>query len=374
MTPSTNDRPLRVGVIGLGWAGQQHLNAYAARPDVEVVGIAGLEEDLRVSLAAEHGLALAVPDWRALLAEGELDAVSVAVPTFLHAPITIGALEAGVHVLTEKPMARTAVEADAMVAAARAAGRVLQVAFNYRHRGDISALREQVEEGTLGRVYHARAWWLRRAGIPSLGSWFTNREMSGGGPLIDLGVHVLDATLQLMGGPRVEAVSAVTHAELGPRGLGGAASNKQSVGSAYEVEDLAAVLLRLEGGGSLALESSWATHRPSGDELAITLYGTDAGAELRVVDYAPLTSVRIYGAAPDGVDDLELPQREGTAHQGVVDGFVQTLADPDLWAEHDGSGAAELTQVIEACYLSAERGGEVRIDELRAQREQEVAR
>lgn len=361
----TEPRPLRVGVVGLGWAGQQHMNRYAERADVELVGIAGLEDERRAELAERYGVQVAVADWQDLLAQGELDAVSVATPTFLHAPVAIAALEAGAHVLTEKPMARTSAEADAMVAAARAAGRVLQVAFNYRYRGDISALREQVEAGTLGRVYHARAWWLRRAGIPTLGSWFTNREMAGGGPLIDLGVHVLDATLQLMGRPSVEAVSAVTHAELGPRGLGGAATEKSGVGSAYEVEDLAVVLLRMSNGASLALESSWATHRPSGDELAITLYGTDAGAELKVVDYAPQTVVRIHGAAPDGVDDVELPERPGTGHAGVVDDFVATVADPAAWPEHDGAPAAELTRVIEACYLSATRGTEIRLDDLK---------
>lgn len=368
---SPEHQPLRVGVVGLGWAGQQHMQRYAARPDVQLVGIAGLEEEQRTELAQRYEVPIAVADWQELIAEGELDAVSVATPTFLHAPVAIAALEAGAHVLTEKPMARTSAEAEAMVAAARAAGRVLQVAFNYRYRGDISALREQVDSGVLGRVYHARAWWLRRAGIPTLGSWFTNREMAGGGPLIDLGVHVLDATLQLMGRPEVTAVSALTHAELGQRGLGGAKTQKQTVGSAYEVEDLAVVLLRMSNGSSLALESSWATHRPQGDELAITLYGTEAGADLKIVDYAPQATVRIYQSAPDGTEDLELPGRPGTGHTGVVDSFVDTVADPPAWPEHDGTAAAELTRVIEACYLSAERNREVRLTELSAEQPEE---
>src|SRR5690606_32427603 len=139
---------------------------------------------------------------------------------------------------------------------------------------DISSMREQVLAGALGRDYHAKAEWWRRAGIPSLGSWFTNKQMGGGGPLIDLGVHMLDATLHMLGEPKVLAVSAVTHAELGPRGLGGSDGDKQAAGSAFEVEDLGVVLLRLEGGLSFTLEASWATHRPTGDDMAITLYGT----------------------------------------------------------------------------------------------------
>lgn len=364
-TPSTPAR-LRVGVIGLGWAGQQHLEAYAARDDVDVVGIAGLEVDLREELAERFDVPLALADWAQLIAEGDLDAVSIALPTFLHAPVAIAALDAGVHVLSEKPMARDAAEAEEMVAAARRAERVLHVAFNQRHRGDIAVLRSQVEKGALGRIYHARTWWLRRAGIPMLGSWFTNQQMAGGGPLIDLGVHVLDATLQLMGEPRVVAVSAVTHAELGPLGLGGGGTGKQAVGSAYEVEDLATVLLRLEGGGSISIEASWATHRPQGDELGITLYGTDGGADVTIVDYAPST-VRFFGTAPDGVGDLDLSPIEATGHVTVVDEFLAAVADPASWAEHDGSLGAERTRIIDAAYRSASTGAEVRLDDARLQ-------
>jgi predicted dehydrogenase len=373
--PTESGGRLRVGVVGLGWAGEQHLNAYAARDDVEVVGMAGLEADRLAALQEQHGFRIAVADWRELVASGEIDAVSVAVPTFLHAPISIGALDAGLHVLSEKPMARDAREADEMVAAARRAGRVLQVAFNYRHRGDISSLAEEV--GELGRVYHARGSWMRRSGIPTLGSWFTNREMAGGGPLIDLGVHVLDALLWLSGEPKVVSASAVTHAELGPRGLGGSGGGKSGGGSAYEVEDLATALLRLEDGGSIALETSWATHRPDGDEFALTLYGTEGGAAIRVVDYAPETDVEIFAGpggtaevtGPDGVTDRVLPGRAGTGHQGVIDEFVAAVADPSSWARHDGAVAAERARVIEACYLSAQRGTEVALSELTTAKE-----
>lgn len=363
MTASPPDRPLRVGVIGLGWAGRSHLARYVTRPDVEVVGLAGMETALREELAAEHGVPVAVDRWEDLLQQAELDAVSVAVPTFLHAPITIAALDAGLHVLSEKPMARTSAEADAMVAAARRNNRVLEVAFNHRYRGDITAMREQVEAGAVGRVYHAKAEWWRRSGIPSLGSWFTNKEMGGGGPLIDLGVHMLDATLHMLGEPKVLTVSGVTHAELGPRGLGGGPDEKQAAGSAFEVEDLGVMLLRLEGGGSVTLEASWATHRPSGDDMAITLYGTDGGIELRTIDYAPAV-VTLFASAPDGSEDVVLPVPESLGHTAVVDKFLAVIADPSSWAEHDGTIGATRARILEAAYLSAERGAEVTMSEL----------
>lgn len=361
-TTSTTSPPLRVGVVGLGWAGQQHMEAYHALDGVELVAIAGMEDGPRADLQKKFDVPGVYSDWKDLVAAGGLDAVSVAVPTFLHAPISIGALEAGLHVLCEKPIARTAEEAEGMVAAARASGRVLEIAFNHRRRGDVEALKAAIDDGTIGRPYHARATWLRRAGIPALGSWFTNREMAGGGPLIDLGVHVLDYALHLFGEPRVLAVSAVTHSELGPRGLGGAVSDKQQVGSAYEVEDLASLLLRLEGGGSIVLETSWAAYRSTGDEFGITLYGTDGGADLRVVDYAPSGELTIFRGNAEEEIDVSVEADPGRGHAAVVDTFLEQVADEASWAEHDGSLALGRARIIDAAYESARIGAEVRLD------------
>ncbi|KAA9151791.1 Gfo/Idh/MocA family oxidoreductase [Microbacterium lushaniae] len=374
MTPTSSaSAPLRVGVVGLGWAGQQHIAAYAANPDVDLVAIAGLEDAPRAELAEQFGIPVAVADWQELFSSTPLDAVSVAVPTFLHAPIAIAALQRGIHVLSEKPIARSAAEAAEMVSAARAAGRVLQVAFNHRQRGDVRALAAEVASGALGRIYHVRASWLRRSGIPALGSWFTSRELAGGGPLVDIGVHMIDAVLDLMGEPRVLSASAVTHAEFGPRGLGGpdaATGGKQFTGSAFDVEDFATVLLRVEGGASVALDTSWASYRPEGDEFGFVVYGTEGGAELRVVDYAPATDVPLYAGTTEAVADRVLPGGAPAGHQGVVDEFVRTIRTPALWAASDGSIAARRAAIIDACYRSAAEGREVAVEDV----ETEVAR
>jgi len=358
--------PLRVGVIGLGWAGQQHMDAYAELDGVELVAIAGKEEDLRRDLAKQYSVERHFGDWTDLLTGAELDAVSVAVPTFLHAPITVAALDAGLHVLCEKPIARDGAEAATMVDAAKRSGKVLEIAFNHRRRGDIEAIRAAVDAGTIGTPYHARATWLRRSGIPSLGSWFTNREMAGGGPLIDLGVHVLDYALHLMREPKVVAVSAVTHSQLGPRGLGGAVggSAKQAVGSAYEVEDLAAVMLRLEGGGSLMIETSWAAHRPSGDEFGITLYGSDGGADLRVIDYAPVGELTLFTGDGETREDIAVDADPGRGHGAVVETFIERVRDKGAWSRHDGSLALGRARIIDACYASAATGRELRLEDL----------
>nr|WP_115644449.1 Gfo/Idh/MocA family oxidoreductase [Leifsonia aquatica] len=337
------------------------MEAYATLPGVELVAIAGMEDEPRAALGEKYGVERRYRDWKELVADGDLDVVSVAVPTFLHAPIAVGALDAGIHVLSEKPIARTAAEAQTMVDAAHRAGRVLEVAFNHRRRGDIEALKAAIDEGRIGRPYHARAIWLRRSGIPALGSWFTNREMAGGGPLIDIGVHVLDYALHLFGEPQVTAVSAVTHSELGVRGRGGSAGGKQQVGSAYEVEDLASLLLRLEGGGSIVLETSWAAYRPAGDEFGITLYGTEGGADLRVVDYAPAGELTIFSGDGEESADVRVTAGAGRGHLAVVETFLEHVADEASWSHWDGSLALDRARIIDAAYASAAQGAEVRL-------------
>jgi predicted dehydrogenase len=354
---------IRVGVIGVGWAGQQHLAAYDALDDAEIVAVAGLEEPARTALARQYGIAHQVARWEDLLELDGLDAVSVAVPTFLHAPIAIAALERGLHVLSEKPVARNESEAQAMVAAAQAAGRVLDVGFNHRQRGDIHKLKEIIDAGRLGTPYYAKAWWLRRSGIPGRGSWFTTAELAGGGPLVDIGVHVLDYSLFLLGYPTVTAVSASTYDLLATAGFGFSRdSTKTSVAGStgFDVEDLATVFMRLEDGGTLLVEASWAAHRTDGDEFGFTLYGTGGGAELIVEDYAPSGALRIF-TDDDGVPaETRLTAPPGGGHRVVVDQFLAKIRS-GRWDEYDGSAALPLARIIDACYRSAADRREIRL-------------
>jgi predicted dehydrogenase len=356
---------LRVGVVGIGWAGQQHLKAYASLEGVRIVSLAGMEQDLRDSLQAEYSIPHAFSGWEEMLEHGGLDAVSVAVPTFLHAPIAIAALDRGLHVLSEKPIARNAVEGQAMVDAARKAGRVLDIAFNHRRRGDIQALKEVIDHGGVGRPYYAKASWLRRSGIPTLGSWFTNPELAGGGPLADIGVHALDYALHLLGEPKVVAVSAATHSELGPQGRGGGSAYSALASShAFEVEDFASAFLRLEGGGTLLIEAGWATYRETDDLLDFTVYGTDGGAELKVqgAPFAPVGQLRVF-TEKDGENADYVPSAlPGRAHDAVIEDFITAVrGGAGIWGSHDGSLALYRAQIIDACYLSAREQREVRL-------------
>lgn len=363
MSKQSTPAPLRVGVVGLGWAGQEHLKAYQNIPGVEVIGIAGMEADLLAKLKQEHDIPYAFGRWEDLVELEDLDAISVAVPTFLHAPISIAALERGLHVLCEKPIARDAAEAQQMVDAARRSGRVLDVAFNHRRRGDIQALKQIIDNGDLGRPYYAKASWLRRSGIPTLGSWFTNREMSGGGPLADIGVHVLDYALHLLGEPKVLAVSAATYSELGPKGRGGMQRYSATSGnSAFEVEDFASAFIRLEGGGTLILEAGWAVFRETEDLLDFTIYGDEGGAELRAVGASntPVADLRVFTDVDGANADYTPEAVPGLAHQAVANDFIEAVgAGAETWGAHDGTLALTRARIIDACYQSAAESREV---------------
>lgn len=354
-------RKVRVGVVGLGWAGERHLEGYAQHPDAEIVALAGLEEDRLQVLGEQFGIPRLYRDFEELVESGDLDVVSVCTPNHLHAPMAVAALESGKHVLCEKPLARDAGEAASMVRAAMGAGKVLHVAFNHRQRGDVQVLRRFIDQGQLGNVYHVKATWMRRSGIPGMGSWFTSRHMAGGGPLIDLGVHVLDIALYLLGEPEVKSVSAATYAELGPRGRGFSVSKKMTVGSAYEVEDLATAFLRLEGGATVNLEASWAVYGGALDDFGVTLFGTSGGAEITVRNYGWQDTLRIYTDAA-GVPAVLSPEvREGEGHRAVVRNFMSAVQGKE--ADH-GPALAGLKRVriIDACYRSALEGREVPVE------------
>ena len=353
--------PLRVGVVGLGWAGEVHIKAYQQVAEVEVAAIADVSVERLTQIGDTYDVPYRYTDYRELLERDDLDAVSVCTPNQFHAPVAIAALQQGKHVLCEKPLARTAAEGVAMVRAAREAGRVLHVAFNHRTRGDIAVLKRHIEAGGLGSIYHAKASWMRRNNIPVRGGWFMNRELAGGGPLIDLGVHVLDMALYLLDEPKVLSVSAATYAELGPHGRGG--TNNQPVPQPYEVEDLATAFLRLVGGATLVLEASWAVYGGMGDDYGVTLYGTEGGAEIAVKNYAWENTLRIFTDVAGVPAEIRPQVVRGEYHQAVIRDFVTVIRSGD-WASHDGREGLRRTRIIDACYTSAAAGHEVALSEI----------
>jgi predicted dehydrogenase len=354
---------LRIGVIGCG-AGIFHLEGYAEEPRAKVVALAGLDTPRCETLAAKFGVPEIYSDYRDLLEKAEVDAVSVVVPNYLHLPVTLAALEAGKHVLVEKPLARNAAEGEQMVRAAKNAGKILAIAFNRRHRADMEALHKQIELGGLGDIYYAKAFWMRRSGIPGLGSWFTSKELAGGGPLIDLGVHVLDMALWLMGNPKVVTVSAATYSKIGPQGKGNWGGSRFDVSTEhpYEVEDLATAFLRMANGATLHLETSWAAYAGVTDEFGVTLMGDKGGGEIHIKDYANIGTLKFYSDL-DGMPIDSTPRLTPKhGHAQIIHRFVDSIVNGTP-VSPSGEEGLDRVRLIDAIYRSAERGHEVSLED-----------
>ncbi|MEM1063302.1 MAG: Gfo/Idh/MocA family oxidoreductase, partial [Planctomycetota bacterium] len=239
---------IRVGVIGLGH-GRRHIEGYREHPTAEVVAIADLDDERLDSVGREFGIAHRYDAADALLASDDLDAVSICVPNKFHHDMTLTALGRGLHVLCEKPLAMDAAEATEMAETAAACDRRLTVNFAFRFTAEAQALKAQVAAGRLGGVYFARSVWHRRRFVPGFGGWFTRKQSSGGGAMIDIGVHRLDLALWLMDFPEPDWVLA-NHWD------GLTAPLAEEAGADFDVEDFAAATIRFKNGMMLAVEAS----------------------------------------------------------------------------------------------------------------------
>jgi len=190
----------KVAIIGAGGMAQYHIDGFR-QAGAEIVAIADLNEEAAKATAEQHGVSQTFASVEGMFdALPDLDAVSIIVPNKFHAPLAIQALNAGKHVFCEKPPGLNADEVQQMKAAADAASKRLMFNFNNRARPESYAMMEYVADGTIGKINSAQAKWIRRTGIPGFGGWFTNKSLSGGGPLIDL-LHMVDLSLHLMGYP-----------------------------------------------------------------------------------------------------------------------------------------------------------------------------
>jgi len=287
-------------------------------------------------------------DYRELLKLKEVDAVSICTPNYLHKQPTIDALEAGKHVLVEKPMAMNAQQGREMLAAAKRTGKKLQVALNMRFSTGVRTIKRFIDAGKLGEIYYARAQALRRRGIPGWGV-FTQKDKQGGGPLIDIGVHILDATLFFMGHPRPVSVSGMTYTKFGTRegvvGLMGQWDPKT-----YTVEDFAVGLVRFENDATLVIESSFCANIEH-DIFNTTILGTEGGAQLNPLKLFREEEQTLLDITPYGL-------REVNSHQQEVYAFLQAIindTEPEVTAEQ----GLMATEIIDAIYASAETGREV---------------
>lgn len=343
----------RVAVVGLGYAGEQHVRCFMRAAASTVAAVVDVDGGRACSVADDYGVVAAYTDYRDILDREDIDVVSICTPNHLHAPIAVAALRAGKHVLCIKPLARTTGEVLEVISAARESGRVLDVAYSHRSRSDVRALKDLVDGDRLGKVYFIRADWRRRDGIPEgAADWFLSRSLAGGGPLLDLGVHLIDLVLFLMGEPEVTAVSAATSAELMSHRLEGRLP-------ADPVEDLGVVMMRLGNGGTVCLETSWALYGAAKDDLRIGLYGSRGGAEIESREYAWRDTLRVFLEGPDGRLTETSPELvEVDKHAATIHDFL-ALVQSDVDNSARLLAALRRARIVDACYESARRGAEV---------------
>ncbi|MFL7810402.1 MAG: Gfo/Idh/MocA family protein [Anaerolineae bacterium] len=363
------DARIRVAIVGAGMvanAGQipawQHVN------EAEIVGVYNHHLGRATDTAARYGIAGAYDDLARMLDELQPDLAVVCTPNVSHRQYTIEALQAGAHVLCEKPVAASYGDAVAMYDAAETAGRTLYVGQTGRFSGAVMAAKALADAGELGEVYYAETASLRRRGVPTWGR-FHLRSASGGGPLLDIGVHALDALLWIIGDPRVVAASGATYTKLADREDGLVTSLAESgapVGvhnprpydpKEFDVEDLAAGMLRLENGATIGIKASWAANVPDGTGETLVL-GTRGGLR-----FHPLTLIRNLAGYQIDVTPKVPPAPDipfyGHWRQAAHVARVLHGQEPPMVTRDQ---VLNVMRALDGLYRSAELGREVRLD------------
>ena len=346
---------LKVALVGAGNIANVHLDSYMKNPEVEICAICDINPVRLQETADKYGIARRYADLAQMLAAEDLDAVDVCVWNCDHAKCAIAALQAGRHVLCEKPMAYTAAEARAMAAAAQQNGKLLMVGFVSRFSNESRVAKDFIDQGYMGDIYYAKATYLRRHGNP--GGWFADKARSGGGPVIDLGVHVIDHTRYLMGNPRPVSVYAATFDKLGKRD-----DLKTNVGwiprdarpdDPCDVEDLAVALIKYDNGAVTLLETSYSLNGEGVTRKE--LYGTKGGLSLA-------GQLKLYTELNQYMVDVtpQIANLKGAkdSFDAEIDHFVDCALHGTPCQSPAEDGVTIMT-ILDAVYESARTGHEV---------------
>ncbi len=344
---------MRVGFIGAGWPGHQHARALGALAGAELYACAESDAARAAEFQATYAPKKVFPDYESLLADPKVEAVIICLPNFLHFPATRAALEAGKHVLCEKPPTLNGAEMIVLREVATARGLVYFFSRQFRFSPAVRRARDLIAANRLGRIYFADATWVRSRGIPSgIGGWFTEKARSGGGALIDIGIHALDAAWFLMGTPRRISVSASVFrnfAHLVP-------------GPVFDVEDAAFAFIRFENGAVVQLKTSWAGNLPDDipqgqyfgrESNNCILYGDAATIRLR-----PFTLFKDVGGQL--IDEPLQPTDDADSFTLQMQNFLDAIAGRAA-PLNSAEQALYLMEMLDAIYLSSSTGREVPI-------------
>ncbi len=357
-------KSVRIGLIGAGQIGNNHLTTYSKIPEAHVVAVADLFPEKVEAAKQNYGIPDGYADFRELLARDDIDAVDVCVHNNKHAPITIAALQAGKHVYCEKPMAGTFRDAEEMARTANACDRLLHIQLAKLYTPETRGAKRLIEDGHLGRIYHARSFGTRRRGRPFVDGYgsaaFVDKSVAAGGALFDTGIYNISQILHLIGNPDVRTVSGATHQELDMYA-------ERRAFSGYSVEEMGLGWVRLEGGITLDIEEEWAVHH-DGQESGKIL-GSQGGIRLEPLTYfssvsdMPMSGLldvksadtRWHACDPDTAW-YDSSQRHWV---GALLSRVPLLPTASI--------ALNAALISEGIYLSAQSGREITADEIRAQ-------
>lgn len=352
-------KKLRLGMVGAGNIAKAHLDSYMSNPNVEIAAICDFNETTLKATADKYKIEKAFLSEKEMLENVELDAVDVCVWNCSHAECSIMALNKGLDVLCEKPMAMNAKEAEEMLEAAKKNEKLLMLGFVTRFSNEAKVTKDFIEKGYLGDIYMAKATYVRRNGNPS--GWFSDKSRSGGGPVIDIGVHPLDLTRYLMGNPKPVSVYAATYdllhesrAKLRTKaGWMPAGANPET--DVCDVEDSAIAIIRYDNGATTLLEASYAINgSPKGER---NLYGTKGGIDL--LDGKLVLHSDVNGFMSDSqLLDLDHMKESKGMFKAEMDHFVDCCLNKTKCMSPAEDGV-EVMKILDAIYESAKTGHEV---------------
>lgn len=343
---------IKVALIGSGQISRMsHIPAYRSMDNVEIVGVSDTNIDAARKLAEDFDIPYFTQSHKDLLEHCRPDAVSVCVPNKFHYPIVMDALEYGCNVMCEKPPAISAKEAQEMAEKAEEKGLLLTYDFHFRHGTNVSIIKEKINDGKLGKIYFTRAKWLRRAGVPGWGN-FISKDIQGGGPLIDIGAHMLDLSLYLLDYPEIAYVTASCS------DLIGKSRNKGLMGNwnpdRYTVEDGLFGMIYFKDGTCLELETTFALNMKEKDLRAVEIYGDKLGASLFPAE--------VYGGDAEDFSNTNYPfVEDGDLHTTAICNFIKACMGEEKLLVTAKQGAY-IQKLVEALYTSAENKKPVLMD------------
>lgn len=338
-------KEIKVGIIGTGGiAGGKHLPGHEGVEGVSVIAGCDIIEEKAKNFAKKNDIPNVFTDYEKLVEMDELDAVSVCTPNCYHAEPTVAALEAGKHVICEKPMSDNAVDGQKMVNAAKKSGKILQIGLQSRFRAGNRTLRKLVDDGIFGDIYYARAMAMRRRGIP-VGT-FIKKELAGGGCLMDIGVHILDVLLWIIGYPEPVEVFGKVATKFGKRSGIPNPWGKWDPKD-FEVEDFGMGTIKFEDDLTVTLETSWASHIEGAGQTFFM--GDKAGATLQP---------RIFTDEDDETVNYEPELISGL---GEFESFHHAIRN-NLSSPVPPEEVLITTKIFDAIYKSSEIGESIKID------------